>query len=108
MKWLFPLLLVTSWTPIDPPRAADVAGATEHPLVSRYPGQELRWQTIDNFREFRIPTGPVTGYRNIDDWIDMALVQVGCLLMVASRAKINLPLFVISVFAAALRKLEIS
>lgn len=39
-------------------------------MVSRYPGQELRWQRIDNYREFRIPTGPVSGYRNIDDWID--------------------------------------
>jgi outer membrane protein OmpA-like peptidoglycan-associated protein len=70
MKWLIPVLVLVSTTVSSPSRAADVEGALEHPLVSRYPGQELRWQTIDNFREFRIPTGSVTGYRNIDDWID--------------------------------------
>lgn len=55
------------------PRAAsaDVAGAVEHPMVERYPGQELRWQTIENHRSFRLPVGPVTGYRQIDDWIDV-------------------------------------
>jgi outer membrane protein OmpA-like peptidoglycan-associated protein len=50
--------------------AAELEGAQEHPMVERYPGQELRWQTIDNYREFRLPVGPVTGYRQIDDWID--------------------------------------
>lgn len=50
--------------------AADIEGSAEHPMITRYPGQDLRWQTIDNYREFRIPRGPVTGYRAIDDWID--------------------------------------
>jgi OOP family OmpA-OmpF porin len=50
--------------------SADITGVTEHPMVTRYPGQEITWQTIDNFREYRIPIGPVTGYRAIDDWID--------------------------------------
>lgn len=52
-------------------RAADLEGTAEHPMVTRYPGQELRWQTIDNYRDFRIPVGPVTGYRAIDDWVDI-------------------------------------
>lgn len=39
-------------------------------MIERYPGQEIAWQTIDNYREFRIPVGPVTGYRAIGDWID--------------------------------------
>jgi outer membrane protein OmpA-like peptidoglycan-associated protein len=50
--------------------ADELPGATDHPMVTRYPGQELRWQTIDNYREYRIPVGPVSGYRAIDDWID--------------------------------------
>jgi len=50
--------------------AADLEDAVEHPMVQRFPGQEIRWQTIENYREYRIPTGPVTGYRTIDDWID--------------------------------------
>ncbi len=51
-------------------QAADLPGVSEHPMVTRYPGQEIRWQSIDNYREFRVPVGPVTGYRQIDDWID--------------------------------------
>ncbi|MEL7045010.1 MAG: OmpA family protein, partial [Pseudomonadota bacterium] len=52
-------------------RAEDLADAEDHPLVSRYPGQELRWQQIENHRAFRIPVGPVTGYREIGEWIDI-------------------------------------
>ncbi len=52
------------------PSAADIDGVVEHPLISRYPGQEIRWQEIDNNRPYRIPTGPVTGYRTIGDWVD--------------------------------------
>ncbi|MEA1052385.1 OmpA family protein [Lamprobacter modestohalophilus] len=51
--------------------AADIDGIVEHPMIDRYPGQSIRWQTIENYRPYRIPTGPVTGYRTIDDWIDI-------------------------------------
>ncbi|MEE4360485.1 MAG: OmpA family protein [Pseudomonadales bacterium] len=50
--------------------AEDIDGAIEHPLISRYPDQEIRWQQIENHRPYRVPAGPVTGYRTIDDWID--------------------------------------
>ncbi|RVT85879.1 OmpA family protein [Rhodobacteraceae bacterium CCMM004] len=50
--------------------AQDAPGAADHPLVTRYPGTELAWQAVENFMPFRIPVGPVTGYRQIDDWID--------------------------------------
>jgi len=50
--------------------AADVDGAIEHPLVTRYPGQEIRWQQIENYMPYRVPVGPVTGYRSIGEWID--------------------------------------
>jgi len=49
---------------------ADIEGASDHPMVSRYPGMELSWQEIENYRPFRIPFGPVVGYRTIADWID--------------------------------------
>jgi len=52
--------------------AEDVAGAVEHAMVTRYPGQELRWQTVENFRPFRVPLGPVTGYRTVGDWREVA------------------------------------
>ena len=50
--------------------AADVEGAADHPMVSRYPGQEIRWFAIENFRPYRVPVGPVTGYRTIGEWIN--------------------------------------
>lgn len=50
--------------------AEDIAGAIEHPLISRYPGQDIAWQQIENYRPYRVAVGPVTGYRRIDDWID--------------------------------------
>lgn len=52
--------------------AGDIDGVQEHPLVSRYPGQEIRWQHIENYMPYRVPVGPVTGYRQIDDWIETA------------------------------------
>lgn len=53
-----------------PAVAQDIGGVIEHPMVERYPGSDIRWQTIENYRPFRIAVGPVTGYRSIDDWID--------------------------------------
>lgn len=53
-----------------PLAAQDIEGVSEHPMVERYPGQDIRWQAIENYRPFRVPVGPVTGYRSIDDWID--------------------------------------
>lgn len=50
--------------------AEDVEGVVEHPMVERYPGQDIRWQQIENYMPYRVAIGPVTGYRRIDDWID--------------------------------------
>lgn len=50
--------------------AQDADGVVEHPLISRYPGQDIPWQHIENYQPYRVPTGPVTGYRTISDWID--------------------------------------
>ena len=50
--------------------AQDADGVVEHPLISRYPGQDIPWQQIENYMPYRVPVGPVTGYRRIADWID--------------------------------------
>lgn len=54
----------------QPAAAADDPGTKDHPMVSRYPGQEIRWYAVENFMPYKVPAGPVTGYRVIDDWID--------------------------------------
>lgn len=50
--------------------AEDVEGVQEHPMIERYPGQDIRWQKIENYMPYEIAIGPVTGYRKIDDWIE--------------------------------------
>lgn len=52
-----------------PATAEDIDGAIEHPMIERYPGQEIAWQKIENWMPYEVATGPVTGYRHIDDWI---------------------------------------
>ena len=66
------LLLLAHLLPALPLAASaeDLAGVVEHPLISRYPGQEIRWQQIHNHRPYRVPVGPVTGYRKIADWVE--------------------------------------
>lgn len=49
--------------------AEDIEDAIEHPMIERYPGQQIKWQKIENYMPYNLPVGPVTGYRKIDDWI---------------------------------------
>ena len=50
--------------------AEDVEGVQEHPMIERYPGQNILWQKIENYMPYEVAIGPVTGYRQIDDWIE--------------------------------------
>ncbi|MCB1730499.1 MAG: OmpA family protein [Halieaceae bacterium] len=50
--------------------AQDIDNIQEHPLITRYPGQEIRWQVIENYMPYRVAVGPVSGYRQIGEWID--------------------------------------
>jgi OmpA-OmpF porin, OOP family len=47
----------------------DVDGSKDHPLISRYPGSHIVYYNEQDYNEYSIATGPVTGYRQIDDWI---------------------------------------
>ncbi len=49
---------------------ADVPGSKDHPVVSRYPGSDIKWYDVQAFQPYAIAVGPVTGYRKIDDWIE--------------------------------------
>ena len=66
------LALILVFGAAVPAAAQDIDGVTEHPMISRYPGQEIRWQHIENYMPYRVPVGPVTGYRTIGEWIDTA------------------------------------
>ncbi|MEZ4806094.1 MAG: OmpA family protein [Flavobacteriales bacterium] len=49
-------------------KAQDAAGCEDHPVITRYPGADLVWCENQNHVEYHIALGPVTGYRNIDEW----------------------------------------
>lgn len=51
--------------------AADVPGSEDHLLITRYPGSEITWYDVQEYEPYRIAVGPVTGYRNIDEWLDV-------------------------------------
>ena len=64
------LLAATICTPTGLACAQDIDGAVEHPMIERYPGQVIAWQHIENYQPYKVPVGPVTGYRHIADWIE--------------------------------------
>jgi len=61
------LLLALSGSPA---LSEDVAGSKDHPVLTRFPGAEIKWYDVQAFSPYHIPTGPVTGYGRIDDWTD--------------------------------------
>lgn len=67
---LIVLALLSSLGLVAFAQTEDIDGVQEHGLVSRYPGQDIRWQQIENYRPYRIPVGEVSGYRTINDWIE--------------------------------------
>ncbi|MEM1359450.1 MAG: hypothetical protein AAGF89_14690, partial [Bacteroidota bacterium] len=46
---------------------ADVAGAEDHPLLTRYPGSRIAWYATEKYLEYDLATGPIAGYRNIKE-----------------------------------------
>lgn len=70
---MIPLLLsalVLSACFIAPAHAQDVTGATDHPMLTRYPKSVIKWYDVQTFMPYRIAVGKVGGYRRIDDWIE--------------------------------------
>ncbi|MEO1014466.1 MAG: OmpA family protein [Pseudomonadota bacterium] len=47
--------------------AQDAEGCADHPAVSRYPDAIIEWCATENFAQYKVPTGPVTGYRQIEE-----------------------------------------
>lgn len=48
------------------PRAADVEGAADHPMIQRYPGAEIVRYQHDAFTDYRLFTEPATAYGGLD------------------------------------------
>lgn len=65
----FILLLILVSTPSL--AQSDVEGSEDHLIISRYPGSVIEWYDVQEFDRYKIATGPVTGYRRIDDWLQV-------------------------------------
>lgn len=52
-------------------QAQAAADCEDHPMISRYPGSSLIWCNAEDFQEYHIATGSVTGYRYIDQWTEL-------------------------------------
>lgn len=51
---------------------ADAPGTADHPLITRYPGSEITWQDVTEFQNYQAPVGKVTGYRHVDEWVEIS------------------------------------
>ncbi|MEM7369227.1 MAG: OmpA family protein [Bacteroidota bacterium] len=56
--WLLPGIMIGQ---------TDVEGSEDHPLLTRYPGSYISYYETVKFREYSFATGPVTGYRHIEE-----------------------------------------
>lgn len=51
---------------------ADRSGCEDHPLITRYPGSVIDWCNFEEYQVYQIATGPMTGYRRIDERQEVA------------------------------------
>jgi outer membrane protein OmpA-like peptidoglycan-associated protein len=49
----------------------DIEGSKDHPLITRYPGSFIGYYEEQQYDEYSIATGPQTGYKKIDDWLNV-------------------------------------
>lgn len=47
----------------------DIAGSSDHPMITRYPGSTIQWYDVNNFHPYEIAMGPEVGYRTVKDWL---------------------------------------
>jgi len=66
-KTMLAIILVTA---AGPAMGEDVAGSEDHPLITRYPGSTITWYDVQGHEAYKIAVGPVTGYRQIDEWVE--------------------------------------
>lgn len=49
----------------------DMEGCEDHPLITRFPGSHVVWCGEDKLTEYHVAVGKVSGYRQIDEWVDL-------------------------------------
>ena len=51
--------------------AQDKSGCKDHPVITRYPGSFITYCEEQNHVAYAIAHGPITGYRQIDEWTEV-------------------------------------
>jgi outer membrane protein OmpA-like peptidoglycan-associated protein len=59
--------MLSAWMMLSP-ALADVPGSQDHPIIERYPGSTIEWYLVENYRPYKVPLGPVSGYRELAMW----------------------------------------
>lgn len=49
----------------------DISGSKDHPVITRYPGSVISYFEEQKYQKYYIATGPETGYKQIDKWIEV-------------------------------------
>jgi len=49
----------------------DVKGGKDHPLITRYPGSYIGYYEEQQYDQYSRARGPQTGYKKIDDWLNV-------------------------------------
>lgn len=71
MKNIFFILVLIGFTLPSSLMGQDAENCTDHPLISRFPASQIVWCNAEDFSEYHIATGTVTGYMYIDEWVDL-------------------------------------
>ena len=53
---------------VFPAVAADFEGSSDHPILTRYPGSEIKWHDVQAFVPYAVAEGPVVGFTGIQEW----------------------------------------
>lgn len=64
----FLVLIISCLLLVDITAQKDIAGSKDHPLISRYPGSVILYFDEQDYTQYSIATGPVTGYKTISEW----------------------------------------
>lgn len=71
MKKLIIIFFILIVTPLLLQAQSDIKGSKDHPIISRYPGSYIVYFDEQDYYLYSIATGPVTGYKKIDKWLDV-------------------------------------
>lgn len=62
------ILFLLSLSALLPAVAADFDGSQDHPILTRYPGSEIKWYDVQAFVPYSVAHGPIVGFTGIEDW----------------------------------------